>query len=85
MSSSLLGTAGEAWQIHQYHQLCDKYGTDTANQLIKHQLDDRGISLSKFKTYLEVKQEVQNGMLNVRAARKEAEDLARQAVDSAFD
>lgn len=85
MSSSVLGTAREAWEIHQYHQLCDKYGIATANALIKSQLEDCGLSIPQFNTYMKVKHQVQNGKLNVKAARKEAEDLARQSVESAFD
>lgn len=74
------GVAGEAHQHHLYTNAVKKYGQQGADALISDQLHEAGISLSNFKTYLSVKQKVQNGALNIREAERQAQEEARFVV-----
>jgi hypothetical protein len=84
ITEPLLGTAREALENRSYNKLVDKYGKATAETLIEPQLQERGVTLEEFQTYRKVKRIVQNNGLNVRAAQKEAEELAKSAVEETF-
>lgn len=78
---SLLGTAREALENHQYDKLVKKYDKHTADKLIEGQLQEAGLNLRDFDTYRTVKTKIQNGALKVSAAAKEGEALAHAALD----
>ncbi|WP_151829665.1 hypothetical protein [Acinetobacter ursingii] len=78
---SLLGTAREAYENHQYDKLVKKYDKHTADKLIEGQLKEVGLNLRDFDTYRAVKTQIQNGALSVSDAAKEGEALANAALD----
>lgn len=77
---SLLGTAREAFENYQYSNLVNEYGEATALKLMEKQFDRAGITRDNFNIYREVKEKIQNGALNVRLARKEAEEKAEKVL-----
>jgi len=78
---SVLGTAREAYENHQYEKLVKKYDSHTANKLIEGQLAAANITPQQFDTYRAVKTKIQNGALSVSQAVKEGEALANAALD----
>ncbi|MCO8115214.1 hypothetical protein NI465_13650 [Acinetobacter lwoffii] len=78
---SVLGTAREAYENHQYDKLVKKYDKHTADKLISGQLAEANITPQQFDTYRAVKKQIQNGALSVSKAAKEGEALANAALD----
>jgi len=81
---TILGTARECYENHQYDKLVEKYDEHTAQTLIKEQLAEAGIGLSDFNTYKRVKRSIQNGALNVKKAHKEALEEAYEAITHTY-
>lgn len=70
--NELAGTALELREVHAYNELVKKYDEPTAEMLMRDQLQQRNITLTDFRTYLQVKKTVQHHGLGVSAAVKEA-------------
>ncbi|WP_270818307.1 hypothetical protein [Aeromonas sp. Y318-3] len=76
----VLGTCREAKENYDFDQLVATYDQHTAEKLIEPQLQAAGLSLGEFRTYKKVKKAVQNGALDVSAARDEAKKAATKAL-----
>ncbi|WP_409011680.1 hypothetical protein [Aeromonas salmonicida] len=68
------GTAGEAYETHEYQKMVEKYGAETALAILEPELKKAGETKETFSTYLRVKQKVQTGVISPQKAKKEAED-----------